>query len=227
MHVFIFFCIKNTSLIALKIDTHYQKTLRVGNSLFRSFDLGYLTLVDLKRATVSDSLLSLFKKEPLWANQSRLTLKKSNCEQIAFVAVYNRATLSKLLSIYLKKSDISDSRAIQANRFQKTSDLLEKNVFFVCFRQFSSFFMPKERIPPVALHSVALFLRSTGWIRSCCSLQKNNHVQIASVVLYKRATLSKLIPTIFKKERREQFALFHEQIALSLFQSQKSRDLLE
>ena len=188
MHVFLFFCIKNTSLIALKIDTHYQKTLRVGNSLFRSFDLP-LSSIFKKRATVSDSLLSLFKKEPLWANQYCRTLKKSNCEQIAFVAVYNRATLSKLLSIHLKKSDISDSLVIQANRFQKTSDSLEKNVFFICFRQFTVFllFYAKRANPSCRSSLSRSFLKIDGINlllllftkeqscanRFCCSLQKS------------------------------------------------------
>ena len=138
---------------------------------------------------MSDSLLSLFKKEPLWANQSRLTLKKSNCEQIAFVAVYNRATLSKLLSIHLKKSDISDSLVIQANRFQKTSDSLEKNVFFICFRQFTVFllFYAKRANPSCRSSLSRSFLKIDGINlllllftkeqscanRFCCSLQKS------------------------------------------------------
>ena len=38
---------------------------------------------------------------------------------------------------------------------------------------------------------------------------------------------SELIPSIFKKEQRERFALFHERIALLLFRSQNLSYLLE
>ena len=58
--------------------------------------------------------------------------KKSNREQIALKKRQNdkRTSLSKSLSVSLKKSDISDLFMIQANRLKKVaSDLLEKNVF--------------------------------------------------------------------------------------------------
>ena len=54
----------------------------------RSFALRSFALVAL--ATVSNSLLSLFKHERPWANRSCHSLKKSNHEQIALVALYKR-----------------------------------------------------------------------------------------------------------------------------------------
>ena len=65
-------------------------------------------------------------KERLWAIRSCRSFKKSNPEQIALIAFYKRATVSKLLlSLFtkerpwakhsLKKSDVSDSLLVQAN----------------------------------------------------------------------------------------------------------------
>ena len=55
----------------------------------------------------------------------------------------------------IAKSNVSDLLVIQANRLQKTSDLLEK-IFFICFDSFSPFYA-QEQIAPVALRSFALF----------------------------------------------------------------------
>ena len=64
----------------------------------------------------SDSLSSLFTKEWLWANCSshstgaicsRRSLQKSDCEQIAPVTLYKRATVSNSFPLLLKKSKIA------------------------------------------------------------------------------------------------------------------------
>ena len=78
-----------------------------------------------------------------------LLFTQDNREQIALVTLYKRATVSKLLSTLfskerpLKKSDVSDLLVIQANRSQKTSDLLKKNLFFVCLDSCSPFLCPR------------------------------------------------------------------------------------
>ena len=83
------------------------------------------------------------------------------------------------------------------------------------FHCFSSFYA-QERIAPVALRSVNLFLRVTGAIRSCCSVQKSIQEKIVIVALYKIVTVSDSLTLLFTKERWKRFALFHAQIALSL-----------
>ena len=44
----------------------------------------------------------------------------------------------------------------------------------------------------------------------------NNHERIGPVALYKRANVSDSLPSLMTKEQWERFALFHDQIALSL-----------
>ena len=44
------------------------------------------------------------KKEQLQANKSRYSLKKSDRERILLITLYKRATLSKSLSISLKRT---------------------------------------------------------------------------------------------------------------------------
>ena len=68
----------------------------------------------------------------------------------------------------------------------KTSNSLNKFVFFVGFRQFSPISC-QEQIPPVALYSFTL-LRSDLVIHSCCSLQNANREWFAQVPHDKRAT---------------------------------------
>ena len=81
-----------------------SKNSRVGNSLFRSSL--FCSHLSLKKATVHE----------------RIALNKRQNDKITSV--------SKSLSVSLKKSDISDLFMIQANRLKKVaSDLLEKNVF--------------------------------------------------------------------------------------------------
>ena len=67
----------------------------------------------------------------------------------------------------------------------------------------------------------------TWAIRSRHSLQKSDCGQFAQVAHEKRVTMSDLHRTCMTKEWRNQFALFHKWIALSLFPSQKMSKLLE
>ena len=106
--------------------------------------------------------MSLFTKDGLWANHSRCSLKKSS---------------------------VSDSLVIQANRSQKTNDSLKKFVFFVCLRQVFLFLMPKsESLTLLFAHSLLFRLE---WF--------------APVALYKRATwainLSNSLRLLITKER--------------------------
>ena len=128
--------------------THAVSTLYSGLGI-RSFDLSLFTLsifaILLSSIFKKEWLLAIrsrrSKKEPPWANRSCCSLKYSDCELIALVALNKRATVSKSLSISLKKNNVSDLLVIQANRLKKTSDSLEKT-FFVCFWQFFKKFSP-------------------------------------------------------------------------------------
>ena len=108
--------------------------------------------------------------------RSKSLILKSDREQFAHVVLYKRANRCHRS---LKYSNLSDSLAIQVNRSQKTSDWLEKFVFYACFWLFSPFYVQKQ-IAPVA-HS--LFF-------------KERLERFAPVVLYKRTTVSDLRITL-------------------------------
>ena len=108
-----------------------------------------------------------FKKEKLWAIRS---LKKSDHEQIALVALYKKTTVNKSLSIYLKKSDFSDSLMIQANRSQKTRNSLENIFWYRFFWEFFTFLWKR------ANHSCCSSLS--------CSLLKINGIDSLTVALF-------------------------------------------
>ena len=95
-------------------------------------------------------------------------------------------------------------------------------MFLTVFHSFS-LIMPKNE-SLLSLFTRSLCLNSDIVIRSFCSLQKCDHERIASIALYKRATMSDLLRLLMTKERQEQFSLFHELIALSLT---KKSDSLE
>ena len=59
--------------------------------------------------------------------------------------------------------------------------------------------MTKEQISPVTLCSVALFLKIDGIDSLSLLFTKERREQIAPIALYKRATVSESIPSIFKK----------------------------
>ena len=65
--------------------------------------------------------------------------------------------MSKLLSISLKKSDISDSLMIQANRSQKMSDSLEKTYFSCVYDSFPRLFQKSNPLP--SLFAQLLFFK--------------------------------------------------------------------
>ena len=109
--------------------------------------------------------------------------------------------MSKSLSISLKKSNVSDLLLIWANHFQKTSDSLEKNVFFCMFLTvFPPFYAQEQQLSSLSLLSrsflkidvsdllSSLFTRERLWAnRSCCSLQKSNGERFPPVAHDKRA----------------------------------------
>ena len=128
-------------------------------------------------------------------------------------------TMSDSLSSLFK---MSDHELIAISLF-----CWKKFVFFTCFWQFFTvfpLFMPKSESLP-SLFVPLLFFKVRQ--NSCCSLQKSDHEQIAPLAIYKRATVSNSIPSLFTKELREQFTLFQERIAILLFRSQKTSDSLE
>ena len=89
-------------------------------------------------------------------------------------------------------------------RSQKTSNLLEKKVFSPCFSLLFHFYVS-------FLFAPSLFIKE----------------QISPPALYKRATVSNLLPLLFKKEQNVDLLFGKEQIAILLFCSQKTSDSLE
>ena len=97
-----------------------------------------------------------------WANRSRHSLKKSDRERIVLVDLLKIATVSESLSIYFRKSDISDSLMIRENHSKKTC-------FWYVFDCFPPFYAKRAN-------------------RSCRSLQKSDRERIDPVDVLKRAT---------------------------------------
>ena len=142
---------------------------------------------------MSGSISSLFKKERLWGNRSCRSLQKSNRERIALD--------------FFKKERRQWFACDSSESLSKTSDSLEKKLFFECFWQFSPFVCQKSESFPL-LFAQPLFFNE-------------GRDRFALVALYKRDTMSKLIPSIFKTERLERFALFHERIALLITKNER------
>ena len=114
-----------STLVHIQFIHIYISGLRI-----RSFNLCSFALFNLlKSATVSDRSRRSLKKERPWANRSRPNLKKSVNEQIAIIALLKRVTVSKLLSISLKKSNVSDLLVIRANCSKNMSNSLKKRIF--------------------------------------------------------------------------------------------------
>ena len=76
----------------------------------------------------------------------------------------------------------------QETAIKKQANLLKKTYFAYVFDSFPLFLCA-----PIALRSVALFLRVTGAIHSYHSLKKSDHEKIAPVALYKRPLMTKAI----------------------------------
>ena len=117
---------------------------------------------------MSESLSSLFTKERLWASCCCCSFQKSDRERI-------------ILDL-LKKSDVSDSIVIQANRSKKRAIRWKKRFF--C--RFSPFLCQKSKSLP-SLFTQSLFLKE--W-----------QEQFALIALYKRANVGESLTSFFTKE---------------------------
>ena len=122
----------------------------------------------------------------------------------------------------------------------------KKSYFSPCFLQFFTVF-PLSMLKSDSLPSLfipLLFFKELLWVnRSCLSLQKSNHEQIALVALYKRVawanrsccslncsccSLQKSGRSLKKSRRaKERNIRFSEWIALLLFRSQRTSDSLK
>ena len=109
-----------------------------GNSLFPS-----KSLILYSRATESDSLLLLFKKELPWARHSCSSLQKSNCKQFAPVVNDNTVERWDQFTLFYEWLTLSLQwfTVIQANCSQKTSHSEKKNSTFCMFLTVSSPFI--------------------------------------------------------------------------------------
>ena len=87
----------------------------------------------------------------------------------------------------LKKSDVSDLLVIRMNRLQKQA-ICSKNSYFHMFLTVFPFFMPKSK-PLKSLFAHLLFF-------------KERLERFAPVALYKRATVSDSLTSLFKKEQK-------------------------
>ena len=165
---------------------------------------------------------------------SHCSLQKSNHEWITSFALYKKVTESELIpsifallifcsllsSIFKKERPWANNchGSLQkddcewiAVDFIKKERFARKNILFVCFWKFFTVFPPfyVKRVNRFSLS--CSFLKIDGinllsWANhSLCSLQKSDCERIDN----------------FKKEQREQFALFHKCIALWFFWSQK------
>ena len=65
------------------------------------------------------------------------------------------------------------------------------------------------------------FLKSNGSDKLSSIFKKDNLEQIAPLAIYKKVTISVSLLLLMTKERWEHFVLFHRQIALLFFCSQK------
>ena len=170
-----------------------------------------------------------FKKEQLWAIHSNSSLKKSDRERITLVAFNIRVTMSESLSSLFKKEWFAQD---SSKSLSKTSWIRLKKLIFVIFHCFSPFLCPSCKSLPLLWRSlrsslICSFLKSNR-SHSLLSLFKKGWPWVnRSCHSYKKATMSDLLPLLFSKERQEQFAIFHPQIALSLFGSQKTSNSLK
>ena len=126
---------------------------------------------------------------------STLLILKSDCVQFALVALYKRATMSKLLLLLCKKEQHGWFARASRESLSKMSDLLKKiHIFLFVFDSFSLLFP---------------FL---------CPRANRSHRSLlfAPNALYKRATMSDWLLSLMTKERQERFVLFYRRIALSL-----------
>ena len=119
-----------------------------------------------KRATVSDSLRSLFTNK--------------QCEQFAHIA--------------------RESLVILANHSQKTRIRSKFSYFSYVFYSFSPFICPRANRSHSSLLLIRSFLKSNLSDLLPSLLTKEQPEQFAQVAPYKRATVSVLLTSLFKKE---------------------------
>ena len=108
--------------------------------------------------------------------------------------------------------------ALKKERFTK------KNLFLGCFRHFLTVFtLLCQKSESLQLLFAKLLFFKDRWDQfSLVALYKKRDCErIAPVTLYKRATVSESISSIFKKERREWIILFHERIALLITKNEQ------
>ena len=101
---------------------------------------------------------------------------------------------------------------IRGNNFQKTSDSLEKFVFFICFWQFSPL-LCQEQITHITLLSFALF--------------KERLERVAPVAHYKRAAVIDALTLLFKKEQKWDLLKKKSESHFRSFAQKNSSDLLQ
>ena len=125
------------------------------------------------RATVSDLLSSLFKKERPWANRSHYSLQKSDESQ----SLFNKEWREWFTRFFRANPTFTiKKRAIRLKKF------LVFTMFLTVFHCFSPFYA-QELIATVALCSVPLFWRATRVIRSRLLCLNSDREQFAPVAL--------------------------------------------
>ena len=105
----------------------------------------------------------IFKKDWSWSNRSRRSLKKIELLlSISEKDQKGRIVLTDLWKRLKRWHGFNQSlkRSKRSNRSQKASDLLEKNVFFVCFFTVFPLFMAKDRRERFVLFAIELIFWS-------------------------------------------------------------------
>ena len=125
---------------------------------------------------MSELFSSLFTKEQPWANRSRCSFKKKDCEPIVLVALKKRAT--SVIHLWFKQI-----------AFKKWAICTRLYFSYVSWQFFSAFplFMPKSE-SLLSLFAQPLFFKEQ---QECFAL----------IALYKGVTISNLLPSIITNER--------------------------
>ena len=158
----------------------------------------------------------------LWAICSCSSVKKSNCEQNALITLYKSFMQANRSHRSLKKSAVSDSRFCSQ---KKNYSLKTINIFHHVFDSFSQFFL----FMPMSESLQSLFALSLFF--------KEQWEQFALIALYRRATVSESLQSLFTKEwpkaicsfpkGNRYFALYLQKTSDSLFAHNKTSDSLE
>ena len=137
---------------------------------------------------MSDSLMSIFKKERPWGNRSRRSLIWATMRKSVLLLLYKRATMSKSISSLCKKERHEWFTHGSRESLSKT-----KNIFSFVFDSFSllfPFFVPTSELLP-SHFAKSLFFKE--WLGRALALAGEKE-RIAPVALYKRATVSNSLP---------------------------------